>query len=239
MNESDIRNAFAPYKHPYWGVVGVYPSNFENKDAFTCDNYHMFNALYWAILKSNGCFPLLSEISTTCSFVAVCEKIEGLYARFPTRMNDDISQDEIYGICNVSPADGIAVAEYGTNWKTLYCYWLANPNHWRWGYCFGRYPSFIAYVKAAAGKPIWFSQFFWCLGFLASSLTSHSETSGKLLSYLQIPIMENHFLPRIVIRMWRFIMTKRYPGGLKEVMGIYFAAQPDSPFIKCARGDWK
>lgn len=235
MTESEIRNAFASYKHPFWGVVGLYPSNGEDKDTFTCDNYHFFNALYWRVLHSWGYDLNGTEVGEDYLFTKDCLKAPGLYSRFPSRMNDDVSQDEIYGICTVGPGEAGDVAKYGA--KNLWCYNLAIPGKFKLNYFFARFPSFVAYVKACAGKPIYFSQFAWCLGFLCSALTSHNESTGKLLSYLQIPIMEKKFIPKLAIIVWRVIMKKRYPSGAKELMKIYFG--DNHPFINCARGDWR
>lgn len=235
MTEQQIRDAFTPYKHPVWGVVGVYPANGENKDTFTCDDYHMMNSLYMHVLNSWGYGINFGELFSLGAFQSACVKVPGLIARFPSRMNDDISQDEIYGAISVGMTK--TPEAYGS--QNYYCYYLADPGHFHWDYFFARYPSFVAYVRAAAGKPIWFSQFFWCAGFLASALTSHSETSGKLLSYLQIPVMSKHWIPNQCIKLWKWGMMKHYPGGLQDIMKIYFASQPSHPFIACARGDFE
>lgn len=236
MTREEITSLFQPYKHSYWNIVGLYPSVNQSKDDYSNDNYHLFNALYWRTLSSNGYLPdLKNETVQTINFNLACEKQDGLFARFPSRKNDDISQDEIYGICYGSPGDAENVCTYGS--QNYWSYWLANPNHFRWQYFFGRYPCFIPYVKTCAGKPIPFSQFLWCIGFLASSLTSHSETTGKLLSWLQIPVMQKHLFPRLTIKLWKRIMKYRYPGGMKDIMTIYFG--PEHPFSLTSRSDFE
>lgn len=240
MTVDDIRNAFAAYKHPYWQVVGTQPANGEGQDIYTCDNYHMMNTLYWLILKSNGFSQTSKEISQTVTFQLACEKQMGLYARFPSRMNDDISQDEIYGICLASPAGALDIEEYGAKLSQWWCYWLANPNHWHWDYFFGRYPTFIPFVKAQASKSVWLWQFVWCIGFLLSACTSHTETSGKLLAYIQMNgKMNDKFFPKLAIKLWKHIMMNRYPNGMKDIYSIYFADQPNHPFIQYARSDFE
>ncbi len=99
MTEQQIRDAFIPYKHSYYGVVGLYPSVNQGPNDWSNDNYHLFNALYEQVLNSWGYYLNFKEISDSVDFGNACEKQSGLYARFPSRMNDDISQDEIYGIC--------------------------------------------------------------------------------------------------------------------------------------------
>lgn len=232
-----IKEDFELYKHPYWGVVGLNPAGNEKQTDYTCDNYHMLNALYWLVLYQNGTTANVDEIVQTTTFDIACEKLPGLYARFPSRMNDDISQDEIYGICQVDSMGAINIESYGSaNW---WSYWLANPNHWHWDYCLGRQPSFVAYIKASAGKPIPFSQFIWAIGFLASAFTGYTETSGKLLSYIQSHNMNSYFFPRQVVKLWKWIMMKRYPGGLNDIMKIYFAPQPNHPFITYSKGNFE
>lgn len=230
MNENEIRQAFQPYKHPYWGVVGRYVASGEGEDTYTTDNYHFFNALYERVLNSYGYKFTDKEAHDYGMFYDGCVKEKGLFARFPTRMSDDISQDEIYGACYSGMGEHIE----GYGEKNWWCYWLANPNHWHWTYFFGRYPSFNAYVKACAGKPIYFSQFLWCIGFLFSALTSHDETTGKLQSWLMIPIMRKYFIPRLAIMAWCVIIRIRYKDGIKDLMKIYFG--DNHAFTLCTTG---
>lgn len=213
---AQIEADFGKYMHPFWGVVGMYPAYGEDKATFTCDNYHMFTALYFRMLT-----PLPGDVINYNHFLNSCHVVQGLYARFPGRITD-ISQDEIYGMCSIGPGFSNMIELFGSDhW---WSYNLTTPGKFTLDTFLGRFPCFTGYVKTTAQKFMWLWGFYWFFGFIASSFTNESETSGKLLSYLQIPVMSQTYLGKLAILIWRWKMKRTYPGGIKQVCGIYFPA---------------
>jgi hypothetical protein len=221
MNNIDQRAQvaadFGAYMHPVWGVVGLYKAGNETAAQWTCDNYHLFTALYFRMFA-----PLPGDSAHYQTFIAACRIQSGLYARFPGRITD-ISQDEVYGICSSIPMVAALTNNYGsTNW---WSYNLTAPGKFTLDTFLGRFPCFVTYVKASASASLFLSPFwslYWFFGFVASAWTNESETSGKNLSYLQIPIMKKYLFGRFAIAVWRWKMKRTYPGGMRDVCKIYF-----------------
>lgn len=248
IQRAEIAAAFGQYMHPVWGVVGLYKGGTEDAKTWTCDNYHLFTALYFRMYSA-----LPGDLDHYCKFLGACMVKTGLYARFPNRITD-VSQDEIYGMCSISsvslpeaakissvmlrtaqvPAE---IETYGSsNW---WSYDLTAPGKFTFDTFLGRFPCFIAYVKASAFVSSFlypFSLLYWFFGFIASAFTNVTETSGKQLAYLQIPIMEKIFLGRIAVAVWRWKMKRTYPGGMRDVAKIYFPA--GHPFTLYAPTDF-
>jgi hypothetical protein len=147
MTEQQIRDAFAPYKHAYWGVVGLYASGVnQEKYNFSCDNYHLLTALYFKILRAHGFQPSPGELDQYKRFVEACRVGVGLYCRFPDRVTD-ISEDEIYGICSQFPDHALEIAFRGE--RSFWSYNLQDFSAWTPSTWLGRFPSFVGYVRMA------------------------------------------------------------------------------------------
>jgi hypothetical protein len=223
-----ISVAFQPFKHPFWKTVGLYRANGEGKDVYTTDNYNLFTALYFRMFGA-----LSFEKIDYNDFVAASKIKDGLYCRFPGRVTD-ISQDEIYGMSSTSSLLSMSVSDWGSDhW---YSYNLVEPEKFTFDTFLGRFPCFTAYMKAAAGKFMWFWQVYWFFGFIASAWTNETETSGKLLAYLQIPVMQKTLVGKVAIPIWKWKMKRTYPNGLCEVCKIYFPA--GHPFTVYAQKNW-
>jgi hypothetical protein len=211
---AQIAADFGKYMHPVWGVVGLYPAGNETAAVFTCDNYHCFTALYFRM------FPALpGDLKNYLNFIKACAVDAGLFCRFPNRVTD-ISQDEIYGMCSVEPIVADVIESYGSS--QWWSYNLVSPGKFTFDTFLGRFPCFVAYVKRSAGTFPWFWQLYWFFGFIASAWTNETETSGKNLSYLQIPIMSKSLTGKLAVAIWRWKMKRTYPGGMRDVCKIYF-----------------
>lgn len=233
MTEQDIREAFEPYMHPAWGVVGRYKAGTESKETFTCDNYHLLTALYFRILISWGFKPSQVELLKYAKFVNACTIQPGLMCRFPNRVSD-VSQDECYGACSVFKSVAMDMNEFGS--KHWYSYNLVNPGAFTFNTFLGRFPCFIGYIKTASKSFPMLWRFYWFVGFILSATTSLSESSGKQLSYLQIPIMKDTFIGRVGVSIWTRVMSLRYPTGFQAITTIWAS---DHPIAHFARSDWK
>jgi hypothetical protein len=238
MTENEIRAAFAPYKHPYWGVVGRYPAGHQDATTYSCDNYHLLTAIYFRILRSNGFSPNSQEMLSYNSFLEKCRLTQNglsLFSRFPGR-NTDVSEDEIYGMCYLSSSGAEHIHQWGDNKWWVYSINPLGAVTWQTkNYFFGRFPCFTGYLKTATRSFPWLWQLYWLFGFIASALTGITESSGKQESYVQIPIMEKCFLGGLGVRLWKKIMSVRYPGGYKQIATIWAA---DHPMATFARSDW-
>lgn len=231
MDTSPAAKAFDLYRHPVWRMVGLYKAGSEDYKTPTCDNYWLFTAVADRITDSQ-----LTSTGTLAAYYSGCQLSIGLYERFPAS-TDTLSQDEVYGQCYLDASKAYQVNAYA--WYNWWSYNITHVGKWTLDSFLGRFPCFAAYVAASAGISPGFSQIPWCLGFVASALTSRTETSGKMLAYLQIPTMSKYRLPRLAIAIWKKIMQHRYPGGFQEITTMYCASSsPNHPMVIYARPDW-
>lgn len=227
-----ISQAFDPYRHPFWRVVGIKPAGTEDRGIPTCDNYHLFTALYFRMFGGT-----VMERGLYLNFLTHCYVNYGLFTRFPG-LKTDISQDEIFGIVSFAPKDAKAdqgTCEFGE--RRWWCYNVEDPTQFKFDYFFARIGIFVAYLKMRARKPAYLWQLYWFIGFVMSAFTDKTETSGKQLAYLQIPVMSATWSGRLAIWIWRWKMRRTYPGGMRDVCKIYFP--PGHPFTVYAPEDFE
>jgi hypothetical protein len=103
----------------------------------------------------------------------------------------------------------------------------------------GRFPIFIPTIKSAANIRLsWIETGAAVVALLANCFESREETSGKQLLWLACRALEQQggILAR-VISLWRWRMMRIYPGGLKDLMAIYYT-NPAHPFHAAAPGEF-
>lgn len=221
MNEP-LQEAIHKYREPYTGLVGLTPYPTDH----STDNGLLFSSLY-CILTGVDYLWLLDQYLR-------CEKLPGLPRRYPDDPGDG-DHDDITGMATASwKFSGGIVADrlyqYGkANW---WCWNVERPGKWEVKYCWGRFPGFIAFLKAAAGHKLnFFDQVSFFIGTVASTLLSKDpgDTNGKCLQYLKnLSVSGKYWLTDIAIRYWKREMAKQYPTGMKGCYAIYFG--PTHPF---------
>jgi hypothetical protein len=194
----------------------------------SCDNYNLFTAEA-AEISSWGRWPQYQN------FFKSSEVQPGLIKRYPGRVNGGISQDEIIGAATLSTEAAERIYK-SRRWR----FWYFNPDKKPFSFSMwlGRFIDVKPYVKMrATGHINLFDQFCWSVMTFLSPLSSYGNTSGKLLKYVQISRMEgNNWLCDQAIRFYRWRMSKMYPGGLKELVGIYFSKE--HPFYAYAKNNF-
>ncbi len=174
------------------------------------------------ILFSAELAVLANDDLVTSWFSWLCLKYEGqagVLLRHPTS-TEVTSWDDHLAAAAVSPFMAARIAKYGM------------LNNWTWGGKFlGRFPIFSPTVKASAGMPLTRTERLAAsLAFIANMFEGYLQTSGKLLLWLAARALYGKYwgLDR-VIDLWRYVQGRRYKGGLKEVMGIYFKPRQGMP----------
>lgn len=208
------------YLDTRYGVV----SNTEG----SCDNFHLFSSE--AMLTAG--WILWPQYLT---FFKACEVEPGLIKRYPGRMGGGISQDEMIGAATLDVLAADRLYQYGEAH-----HWYFNPDataftlsNW-----YGRFLDFKPYIKMRAGYRLnIIDKIGWSIMTVLSPLSAESNTSGKLLKWSQLSSMQgNNWLCDMAIKFWKWKMTRTYPGGLKQLMSIYFP--PTHPLVTYARNNF-
>lgn len=241
---STLLEALEPYRNNQMQVVSLY------SNGGRIDNQHLMNAHALAL-----CFRidqhdlnLVDFMLKVEAFVTECMKPDDLLRRWPGSMGT-MSWDEVIGalVCCWYTGD-IETA------RKIYDYgqaklWFFNPPApgTPSGQSFlARNGQLIPLAKMVAKLPLtWLDRFFWCLGLMLSFFTFESktkdqfwalaktgflkrnDTSGKLLCDVQTPVMNYESKTAIiVIRIWELGMRIMYPGGRRQIYGVYMPAHP-------------
>jgi hypothetical protein len=209
------------YLDATYSVVSNSPGN------ANCDNYHLFSA---EAMETQG-WNLWPQYE---SFYKACEVKPGLIKRYPTYVNQGISQDEMIGAATLSDNAAKRIYEYGkTHW------WYFNPDGapWSLSYWFGRILDFPVYVKLrATGSINILDQILWSVMTALSPISPESNTSGKLLKYVQISKVKGKYvLTDLAIKWYNYRMKKVY-GSPKSLFNIYFG--PEHPLTIYAPGSF-
>lgn len=210
---------------PKYSMVGLYPHEGPGP---TCDNYWLFTA---QADQLGYCDP-----EKICWFWTQCRvEFPGLLARFPTRIGDDISKDEIIGAAFLSQWFASKIEAYGhyTNWS----FDLKRPGKFAWKYWIGRYPDVAPFVQSRAGVDLWWTaKLSWAVGCVLSAISKKGITDGKILMMLQVGWMRRYWLCRLSACFWVWRMRKQYPGGPKELRAGFF---PNGhPLVAFSPDDW-
>lgn len=156
----------------------------------------------------------------------------GLFHRYPGDTGN-ISVDEIIGAATLDQDVATSIYIYGTK-----NHWIFQPQGGKFTFSawMGRFINLVPYVIHCTGnKMSIIDQILWSIGCVLSPYSS--GTSGKLLQWVQIKkIQGSYTICDAAISFWKEIMTKFYPGGLQQIMGIYFSNQ--HPFYKWSPKDF-
>lgn len=152
----------------------------------------------------------------------------GILLRYPG-VDDYMAHDDHLAAC------------VGSEEFAVRCFKAMKFNGWRTpdGNVIGRIPLFPLTVKAASGEGLSLWDKFVATGVMVANLfEKKSETSGKQLLWLSQRILrdEGEYL-REVTAEWRKAMESKYPGGLRELMAVYYT-DPNHPFRAAARKDF-
>lgn len=221
MDELQFRKEIEEYREKETGAVSVH----RNPSNHSCDNLLLFSSVFIALLKDKQ----MQDIEFYHSIVRKFAIEPGRFARYPGEQEAS-SHDDHTGVAVVSYLLGMRAAQeilaYGESTG-----WMFRPTREGW---LGRIIDFPPTVRAAAGKPLSiFSQIAFALGTIANLFEPRHETSGKILLWLKHKVLFGRYtLIDGAIKLWRFRMSKVYPGGFQEVVTIYYGAE--HPFAKYA-----
>jgi hypothetical protein len=120
---------------------------------------------------------------------------------------------------------------------------FANASDWEWPQAgnLSRILDFVPTILASAGIsiPIW-EQFACLIAWVANCFERKEETSGKQLIWLKVRACYGKgFVSDLAIAIWRWRMNRIYPGGLQEMLGIYYKPDRESgethPIVNAAK----
>lgn len=172
----------------------------------SCDNSILFSA---ELVFIGGQNTYLTYFNT---LFLEYEYSPGLLSRYPGDPGI-MDWDDHLGAAAVSPFCASRINKHGeaTDWM-FGTQWL------------GRLPIFIPTVRASAGLPLnYFNQAKASVAFIWNCFEKREETSGKILLWLASKALYGKYrMITAAIDIWRYSMRKKYPGGMNEVMGIYF-----------------
>jgi hypothetical protein len=206
------------WREPTWRVV----SNQKKPTDKSSDNPTLFTATYLV-----NCDDLTSEKQVFVNFINACQVERGLFNRYPGDL-DLNSWDEMIGLTAAS-------VKLGLNYHHDILLW-GEDNNWTWNNpdpskepiqaFLGRYPAFIPFLQMACGHtPTPVDEVLYAGANEASAMTPVGNESGKCLQYLMNKTIFGK-RPEIdlSIWIWRELMKKKYPGGMKDVYASYFGA---------------
>jgi hypothetical protein len=225
-------DALKPYLHPVHGVVSNRVPDPANPLGQSCDNYSLFTAEALQLAYERG-EDFLSLLNTHLAFIRACSDTPGSMRRFPTSQGDQ-SYDEYIGACY-----SIWRANDSTLKAAFQAYMKRNGGFFdiqrdrdpsiprRWMYFFNRNIAFAPFFHTCTGKPAGvIGQSLWSLGLLLSLNSDKSQTSGKLLMSIQIPVMEKlSWITRAAVRRWIKGMKKQYSSP-RLLHFVYFGDHP-------------
>lgn len=157
--------------------------------------------------------------------LAECQVVPGLYKVDPHRIQG-MTPDNIVGYISIlySPE----IYHYGLT--TFWSYDCTAPYKFSLKYCVARFPGFVSFIKLSAVQDISiFGHIAIFLSAIFNTLSQYDNASDKCLQYLlNKRLTENSW----TVRSWKYLMMRKYPGGLKELYSIYYGK--DHPFTKYA-----
>lgn len=198
------------YLCPKYEMVSYVPH--DPGQAQNCGNYW----LYTAEAKSVGYDPV-----HFWDFYIDSQTSIGLFTRHP-EVKSNISKDELIGAAAISPAIALHMLMHAE--RNRWCFNAERPGKFEWRYWVWRFLDVPAFIRIRAeGKMTLVDRLLWSIACERSCRPGPIETSGKKLMYVQIPFVEGkYWLCDQAIRFWRKTMTRKYPGGPKQLMTEYF-----------------
>lgn len=223
------------YQEPTTGMVSPWP----HPQDHSCDNGLLYTALavLWGRTMTFADYHRLAWNCLSPDYL-LC-RYPGQFGPGKDEQHDDYRA--VMAILSQSSTPTVlawALYQYGKNhW---YCYNLEYPGKFDKNYWFGRYPGFIAVVKAGANAPLsLFDQAYFFVSCLGILIEAKNESNGPILQYLSCRAVERRggAVAHLGIRLWRLLAKRKFPGGMKQVMGLYF---PNGhPLTDMAPGDFK
>lgn len=198
-------------------------SLYKNPGDFSCDNSPLFSVVAEQLgLITSGELELIIVQYES-------KQYPGVLLRHPSQPSNFNAWD-----CHLAACVGSQVF-------AIRC--LRAMRFWAWrtptGNVIGRTPLLPVTMKAAAGEELsaWDTAVA-CFVLLANTREKREETSGKQLCWLAHRILRTQGpLLRRVCMYWEERMQEKYPGGLREMLAIYYR-EPGHPFISAARSDF-
>ncbi len=217
MNQQ-YKEAIRYYLEHEYSVVGLFPNPINH----STDNALLFTATYLVHNPED-----LEMKEKYFHFVDKCQvpNNPGLYYRYPNFVDLNAFDDQT-GIClmshmyNTHHADDIYMHGYMNNWS-----WnTENPGVWTRRSFFGRIPSHVAFVKACAKYHIsLLDSLYASIAYLYDCFVSRDETNGRCLLYLRQKVLKGKSkVLDLSINLWKYVMMKKYPDGLKGLYTVYF-----------------
>lgn len=227
---SEFRDAMREFREHQFGVVSCN----RNPTDHSTDNGLLFSATYICLIDQ----PEL-EKEWFDKLLKACQVAPGLFNRYPGDDGKD-SWDDLIGVAAASHLLGLPydldILSWGESHK--WSWNNQNPLIWTGETFLGRFPAFIAFLQGSAGKAISpADQFLFSAACIASPFGT--DTSGKCLMYLMTrTIYGRHFMTDLAIDIWRILMKRKYPGGMRDVYRVYFT-DPMHPFHRFGPTDFK
>lgn len=199
---------------PNYGMVS---NSAHNGVAPNCDNYWLFTAE----AASLGYVP-----EKLNDFYRGCMIEPGLVHRYPGRTGDDISRDEMIGMAYLSEQFAKDILAYGSS--HTWDFDVPNPGIFSLNFFDARFIDFSPFIQHCASQPLSiYDQILWSIGCVLSALSAYGDTSGKLIMLLEVERMKGSYsLCDFAIATWKWIMSRKYPGGPKELRKVYFGSHP-------------
>ncbi len=204
MTASEFLEALKPWREPKTQAV----SNRYNPDDQSCDNGIDFTAVAYRISQRLG-----GEFTGFTSFCLQYERELGELMRRPGS-TETMSWDDLTSAAAMSTFMAWRILKYG------------QENSWTWGgKKLWRFPIFIPTVYASAtGSLSPLLQLMAAVAYISNCFEGYPETSGKKSLWVaQEALYGKGFIVTKSIDIWRWVQQIRYPGGIKQVLAIYFS----------------
>jgi len=222
MNERYFRN------NAYHGVK-------DPQENSTSGNHHIINAIHYTILNREG---ELTEQDREIAdkYIEACMERPGIFNRAPDKF-DHQAHDDYIGIACTSSLLSLPFIGYINDNKLRYYDNTEESIKFEFKNWHGRFPWAIMTYRVCGGLSVnILLQLAFCI-YLYINIGNKdlTDTSGKILRWLQIEAVKGKYkLVDYFIKMWHTDVMKDYPGGMGDVMGIYYGE--DHPFAKVLKG---
>lgn len=166
-------------------------------------------------------------------------KTENISGFFRRKINDNNSVDNYIGVCSVFTATAADVLSYSQ--RHFWCFNFDNPGKFVFRWWWGRFVGFPPFVKVCAGCEIGLiSQLLYSIALLFNLFANRGDVGNQILQWLSnTKLKGKHRLTNLVIRFWEWMMLKRYPGGVYDLMVCYHSSEhPISKAALSRKGGW-
>lgn len=230
-------DAIADYREPTTKGVSIYRKPGDH----SVDNAVLFSAIYIILLMrlardqmQNDALKVAMEVGWFEDFIESCRQKNGLLVRYPKDTGHEAPDDYIGAVAAL-----YAVSDHSTilqwySWGLTHDFTYDNvdPEKFSIEQCFGRFPDFAPFMKAAAGDSLnILDQFRACSAFLWSAWwDSETDTTSIILNWCKVQVLRGRYsLVDAAIRFWQQRWMRVYPTGMQSVFAVYF--HPEHPFV--------